>query len=53
MKKKMLALLLAAAMAIQPLSVAGSVEFTDGESEKTEELFTDSMSSFRMKELPV
>ncbi len=32
MKKKMLALLLAAAMAIQPLSVAGAAEFTDGES---------------------
>lgn len=43
MKKKALALLLAAAMAIQPLSVAGAAEFTDGQSVDVEpvEVFTD------------
>ena len=58
MKKKMLALLLAAAMAIQPLNVAGAAEFTDGESvsagteeevveqeaEASLEMFTDDVS---------
>lgn len=51
MKKKALALLLAAAMAIQPLSVAGAAEFTDGQqmdvkpveeaAEEPVEVFTD------------
>ena len=43
MKKKALALLLAAAMAIQPLSVAGAAEFTDGQQMDVEpvEVFTD------------
>lgn len=56
MKKKALALLLAAAMAIQPLSVAGAGEFTDGQSvdveaeaveevaEEPVEVFTDDVA---------
>lgn len=41
MKKKALALLLAAAMAIQPLSVAGAAEFTDGQSVDVEPVEED------------
>ena len=51
MKKKALALLLAAAMAIQPLSVAGAGEFTDGqlvdvEAEAVEEVAEEPVEVF-------
>lgn len=41
MKKKMLAMLLAAAMVVQPLSVAGAAEFTDGSMETAEEFTSE------------
>lgn len=42
MKKKLIAVLLAATMAIQPLSVAGAAEFTDGEAVSGEIDFDES-----------